>query len=60
MQRDLGQRPILEHGNEPMLPPKRREDYVKNLEKALASDTAKKRDIERALSEEPAVTSLKD
>lgn len=45
--------------NEPMLPPKRRQPYVENLEKALAEGTTGKREIERALREEPARTSLK-
>jgi pyruvate dehydrogenase (quinone) len=46
--------------NEPMLPPKRRKDYVAKLTKALAQGTAGGADIERALTEEPARTSLKD
>jgi pyruvate dehydrogenase (quinone) len=44
--------------NEPMLPPKRRQKYVDNLEKALDADRHRG-EIERALREEPAVTSLK-
>src|SRR4051812_37916368 len=46
--------------NEPMLPPKRRETYVKNLSKALEKGTPGQREIERALTEEPAATSLRD
>lgn len=46
-------------GNEPMLPPKRRQQYVDNLEKALAEGTTGGEQIVRALREEPAVTSLK-
>lgn len=45
--------------NEPMLPPKRREDYVKKLAKALERGTPGRGEIERALQEEPAATSLK-
>jgi pyruvate dehydrogenase (quinone) len=44
--------------NEPMLPPKRRPDYVQKLEQALAQEGADRPSIERALSEEPALTSL--
>src|SRR4051812_3210580 len=44
--------------NEPMLPPTRREMYVKNLEKALP-ETRGHEQIERAMREEPAATSLK-
>lgn len=44
--------------NEPMLPPVRRDAYVKNLTQALSKGTAGRSDIERALREEPAVTSL--
>jgi pyruvate dehydrogenase (quinone) len=44
--------------NEPMLPPKRREKYMKNLRKALP-ETPGHEEIERALREEPAVTSMK-
>jgi len=47
-------------GNEPMLPPKRREDYVDRLNKALANGASSKDDIEKALTQEPALTSLKD
>jgi thiamine pyrophosphate-dependent acetolactate synthase large subunit-like protein len=45
--------------HEPMLPPLRRETYVENLDKALASGTPGREQIERALAEEPAVTSLR-
>jgi thiamine pyrophosphate-dependent acetolactate synthase large subunit-like protein len=45
--------------NEPMLPPKRRPDYVEKLSKALEQGVAERDQIERALREEPAVTSLK-
>jgi thiamine pyrophosphate-dependent acetolactate synthase large subunit-like protein len=45
--------------NEPMLPPKRRDTYVKNLSKAL-KEMPERKDIERAMTEEPAVTSLRD
>jgi pyruvate dehydrogenase (quinone) len=44
--------------NEPMLPPMRRDDYVKKLSKALAQGTRDRAEIERALTEEPAKTSL--
>jgi thiamine pyrophosphate-dependent acetolactate synthase large subunit-like protein len=44
--------------NEPLLPPKRREQYAKNMEKALQAGTAGGEDIERALHEEPARTML--
>ena len=37
--------------NEPMLPPKRRETYVKNLEAALSKGTPRRGDIQRALGE---------
>jgi len=46
--------------NEPMLPPKRREQYVKNLETALSKGTPHGSDIRRALAEEPAATSLRE
>jgi thiamine pyrophosphate-dependent acetolactate synthase large subunit-like protein len=46
--------------NEPMLPPKRREQYMQNLAKAFDQGTPGREDIERALAEEPAVTSLRD
>jgi pyruvate dehydrogenase (quinone) len=45
--------------NEPMLPPKRREEYMKHLDLAFAAGTAGQVEIERRLQEEPAVTSLK-
>jgi pyruvate dehydrogenase (quinone) len=45
--------------NEPMLPPRRREKYVKNLSRALEKGTPGREEIERALGEEPAVTSLR-
>jgi thiamine pyrophosphate-dependent acetolactate synthase large subunit-like protein len=45
--------------NEPMLPPTRRDKYVKNLSKALEKGTAGRKHIERALGEEPAATSLR-
>jgi pyruvate dehydrogenase (quinone) len=46
--------------DEPMLPPKRRPDYVKKLEKALSAGTPGAERIRSALLEEPARTSLKD
>ncbi|BBK40470.1 pyruvate oxidase [Allostella vacuolata] len=46
-------------GNEPMLPPKRRKDYVEKFQKALDRGTPHRAEIERALGEEPALTSLK-
>jgi pyruvate dehydrogenase (quinone) len=46
--------------NEPMLPPKRKQQYVDNLSKALDGGTPGRDEIIRALHEEPAVTSLKD
>ena len=46
--------------NEPMLPPKRKQQYVDNLEKALDQGTAGREQIIRALGEEPALTSLKE
>jgi pyruvate dehydrogenase (quinone) len=45
--------------NEPMLPPKRRDTYVKNLSKALKQGTPGRREIEERLEEEPALTSLR-
>jgi pyruvate dehydrogenase (quinone) len=45
--------------DEPMLPPKRRPDYVEKLEKALEREPDQRPKIERALAEEPARTSLK-
>lgn len=46
--------------NEPMLPPKRRQDYVEKLHKALDRGTPHRREIEAALVEEPALTSLSE
>ena len=46
--------------NEPLLPAKRNEKFAKNLEKALAKGTPGKKEIERALEEEPAQTFLSD
>jgi thiamine pyrophosphate-dependent acetolactate synthase large subunit-like protein len=47
--------------NEPMLPPKRREEYVRKLTQALQQGTepGEREEIERALGEEPALTSLR-
>lgn len=45
--------------NEPLLPPKRIEKYVKNLEKALREGTPGAAEIRRALAAEPAQTMLK-
>jgi pyruvate dehydrogenase (quinone) len=45
--------------NEPMLPPKRREEYMQKLTQALQQGTPARDDIERALTEEPARTSLR-
>ncbi len=47
-------------GNEPMLPPTRREEYVEKLQKALAQGTPDRAEIERALREQPARISLRD
>jgi pyruvate dehydrogenase (quinone) len=44
--------------NVPLLPPKRRPKYAKNLEKALQAGTPGREEIERALREEPARTML--
>jgi thiamine pyrophosphate-dependent acetolactate synthase large subunit-like protein len=44
--------------NEPLLPPKRVEKYVQNLEKALARGTAGGDDIRAALAREPSRTQL--
>ena len=44
--------------NEPMLPPKRRQKFLDNLQKALAKDSHRP-EVERAMHEEPARTSLK-
>jgi pyruvate dehydrogenase (quinone) len=46
--------------NEPMLPPKRRQTYVDNLNKALEEGTSERSEIERALNEEPAIISLRE
>jgi pyruvate dehydrogenase (quinone) len=46
--------------NEPMLPPKRKQQYVDNLSKALDQGTPGRDEIIRALHEEPALTSLKE
>lgn len=46
--------------DEPMLPPKRREDYVRHLARALEQMPQERERIERALGEEPAATSLRD
>lgn len=43
---------------EPMLPPKRREEFVNNLNKALEQMPEARGEIERALQEEPARTAL--
>ena len=45
--------------NEPMLPPKRREEYMKHLGKAFEIGTAGQAEIEERLKEEPASTALK-
>ncbi|MBW8815047.1 MAG: hypothetical protein JF588_16635 [Caulobacterales bacterium] len=45
--------------DEPMLPPKRREDYMQHLQKAFEVGTPGQDQIERRLHEEPALTSLK-
>jgi len=44
--------------SEPLLPPKRREEYVRKLAAALEKGTPERHAIERALAEEPALTSL--
>ena len=46
--------------NDPLLPPKFMEKYAKNLEKALQAGTPGRKEIERALAEEPARTMLQD
>lgn len=46
--------------NEPLLPPKRNETYVKNMQHALKQGTAGRREIERALQEEPSRSFLRD
>ncbi|WP_119303772.1 thiamine pyrophosphate-dependent enzyme [Dongia deserti] len=43
---------------EPMLPPKRRENYVENMNKALQQMPQARGEIERAMQEEPARTAL--
>jgi pyruvate dehydrogenase (quinone) len=43
---------------EPMLPPKRREKFVNNLNKALEQMPDARGEIERALQEEPVPTAL--
>lgn len=45
--------------NEPMLPPKRREEYMKHLTQAFQTGTPGQPEIEERLREEPALTSLK-
>ena len=45
--------------NEPMLPPKRREEYMKHFGKAFDIGTPGQGEIEQRLKEEPASTSLK-
>ncbi|HEY2752176.1 thiamine pyrophosphate-dependent enzyme [Phenylobacterium sp.] len=45
--------------DEPMLPPKRRPEYMEKLEKALAAGTPHAAEITQALGQEPARTSLK-
>ncbi len=44
--------------NEPMLPPKRRPDYMEKLEKALAQGVFERDKIEANLKEQPAALSL--
>jgi pyruvate dehydrogenase (quinone) len=44
--------------NEPMLPPKRRPDYVEKLEKALGQGVKDREKIEQNLAEQPAAFSL--
>jgi pyruvate dehydrogenase (quinone) len=44
---------------EPMLPPKRRDTYVENMEKALQQMPEARGEIERAMQEEPARTALR-
>jgi thiamine pyrophosphate-dependent acetolactate synthase large subunit-like protein len=45
--------------NEPMLPPTRRDEYMKKLQHALEQGTPGRAEIEGALRQEPAVTSLR-
>lgn len=47
-------------GDEPMLPPKRRPEYVEKLDKALSRGVAHRAQIEEALGQEPALTSLRE
>ncbi len=44
--------------NEPLLPPKRNDKFVANLEAAIGKGTPGRHEIERALAEEPARTML--
>ncbi|HXV00395.1 MAG TPA: thiamine pyrophosphate-dependent enzyme [Caulobacteraceae bacterium] len=44
--------------DEPMLPPKRRPQYMEKFEKALAQGATHRREIERNLEEQPAALSL--
>jgi hypothetical protein len=46
--------------NEPFLPPKRNEQYVRKLEVALRKGTPGRREIEHALHEEPSRVLLED
>jgi pyruvate dehydrogenase (quinone) len=46
--------------NEPFLPPKRNEQYVRKIEQALKKGTPGRREIERALNEEPSRILLED
>ena len=46
-------------GAEPMLPPKRRDTYVENMEKALRQMPNTRREIECAMREDPARTALR-
>jgi pyruvate dehydrogenase (quinone) len=46
--------------NEPFLPPKRREKYVENMEKALSAGTPGADEIRLAMAQEPARTMLQD
>lgn len=47
-------------GAEPMLPPKRRPEYMQKLQAAFDAGTPGQKEIERAMREEPARTSLRD
>jgi len=47
------------HDEAAMLPPKRREEYMKHLGKAFATGAAGQSEIEERLGEEAATTSLK-